>query len=193
MNDSANLILPLRLLEIQQETAALGFAMASDLLTGSLLQTLAASKRGGKLLELGTGTGCATAWVLAGMDAESQLISVESDAKVIDVARRNLGSDPRVSFHCGDAGEWLTNTRDLEFDFIFADTWAGKYTHLEEALQLLKPGGLYIIDDLLPQPNWPDGHEIKVKNLMTHLQQRQDLVVTKLNWSTGIMLAAKKN
>lgn len=193
MNESADFKLPPQLLAIQQETSALGFSMASDSLTGSLLQTLAASKRGGKFLELGTGTGCATAWILAGMDVESQLISVENDAKVLDVARRNLGDDPRVSFHAGDAGEWLSKADGLEFDFVFADTWAGKYTHLEEALRLIKPGGLYVIDDLLPQANWPDGHEVRAKVLIEHLEQRADLIVTKLDWSTGIIIATKKS
>jgi predicted O-methyltransferase YrrM len=41
----------------------LDFGMASDPLTGALLATLAASKPGGRFLELGTGTGGATAWL----------------------------------------------------------------------------------------------------------------------------------
>lgn len=32
-------------------------------------------------------------------------------------------------------------------DFIFADTWHGKYLMLAEVLDMLNPGGLYIIDD----------------------------------------------
>jgi predicted O-methyltransferase YrrM len=36
---------------------------------------------------------------------------------------------------------------------IFADAWPGKYSDLEKALKLVKPGGFYIIDDMLTQPN----------------------------------------
>ena len=54
--------------EINQATQTAGFTMASDVLTCSLLRTLAASKPAGRFLELGTGTGLSTAWILDGMD-----------------------------------------------------------------------------------------------------------------------------
>jgi len=44
-----------------------------------MLRTLAASKPGGRFLELGTGTGIATAWLLEGMDERSTLISIDND------------------------------------------------------------------------------------------------------------------
>lgn len=101
--------------------------------TGSLLRTLAASKPSGKFLEIGTGTGIGTAWLLAGMDQESSLISVENDKKFIDVAQRFLSADPRVTFRSEDAGNLIEALPPRSFDLIFADTWAGKYTHLNEA------------------------------------------------------------
>ena len=63
---------------------------------------------------------------------------------------------------------------------------------LEEALTMLNCGGLYIIDDMLPQPNWPEGHAEKAILLVEILEQRDDLVLTKLNWATGIVIAVKK-
>jgi predicted O-methyltransferase YrrM len=56
--------------------------MASEPRTGSLLRTLAAAKPKGRFLELGTGTGIATAWLPAGMDAGSMLTTVDTDASV---------------------------------------------------------------------------------------------------------------
>lgn len=79
-----------------------------------------------------------------------------------------------------------------QFDLIFADTWIGKYTGLEETLNLLKPGGLYVIDDMLPQANWPDGHESNVQKLIQALESNQDLILTKLDWASGIIIATKK-
>lgn len=78
---------PNRLTEIVERTNALSFDMASDPRTGALLRTLAASKPNGRFLELGTGTGIATAWLLDGMDAGSCLTSVDTDLRVQDVAR----------------------------------------------------------------------------------------------------------
>lgn len=46
---------------IRRDTEAIGFTLASDPKTGSLLRTLAALKPGGQFLELGTGTGVGTA------------------------------------------------------------------------------------------------------------------------------------
>ena len=73
---------------IAERTRELGFTMPSDPKTGSLLKVLAASKPGGMILELGTGTGLATAWLLAGMDRSAHLISVDIDPTVQSVAAR---------------------------------------------------------------------------------------------------------
>ncbi len=80
---------------------------------------------------------------------------------------------------------------EASFDLIFADTWAGKYTHLDEALALLKPGGLYVIDDMLAQPTWPEDHPPKVERLIADLESRSDLVLTKMNWGTGILVVVR--
>lgn len=177
---------------ILEATKASGFNMASDQLTCSLLRTLAASKPKGKFLELGTGTGLASAWILDGMDAASSLVSLDNDAAVLDIAQQFLGDDERASFVLGDGEAWILANRHLKFDYIFADTWHGKYLMLEEVLVMLNPGGLYIIDDMLPQPNWPEGHAEKAVKLVATLEGRQDLWLTKLNWATGILIAVKK-
>ncbi len=64
----------LQLLAIKERTTALQFSMASEPLVGAMLRTLVASKPGGRFLELGTGTGVATAWLLEGMDDGSTAI-----------------------------------------------------------------------------------------------------------------------
>jgi hypothetical protein len=80
MNDRSILNRPTALEAILRETADLGFSMASELQTGSLLQTLAASKPAGRFLELGTGTGVATAWLLASTTTRQslQLLATQS-------------------------------------------------------------------------------------------------------------------
>ncbi len=191
MNETENLKLPPRLPQLLSETARLNFAMASDLLTGCLLRTLAATKPSSNLLELGTGTGVATAWMLDGMDRESRLVTVEKNEAALAVAQKLLGDDQRVVFVQADGGEWLSGAESNQFDLIFADSWPGKYSHLGEALRLLKRGGLYVIDDMLPQPNWPDDHTPRVDELISILEGRDDLTITKLNWSTGIIIATK--
>ena len=62
-----------------------------------------------------------------------------------------------------DGAEFLQQSASRQFDLIYADAWPGKFSHLSDALSLLRGGGVYVIDDLLPQPNWPDGHAAKVQ------------------------------
>src|SRR6185295_9276234 len=154
---------------IVSDTKALDFTMVSEPKVGALLATLAASKPGGRLLELGTGTGLGTAWLLAGMDPRARLDTVDTDDAVVSVARRHLAADSRVTFHVMDGAEFLACSEPRRFDLIYADAWPGKFSHLDEALSLLRVGGIYLIDDLLPQPNWPEGHAPRVPALIADL------------------------
>ncbi len=193
MNDLLNLNPPKSLPAIEKATQEIGFTMASDYLTGSLLRTLAASKPVGNFLELGTGTGLATAWILDGMCSHSKLFTVDYDESLLNIAREYLANDSRAKFHFADGGEFIQSliSSGQKFDFIFADAWAGKYTHFDETFALLKSGGIYIIDDMLPQPNWPEDHPPKVAKLIQTLEQMQEFRITKLNWSTGLIVAVK--
>ena len=182
--------------DIEEATASIGFTIGSHHLTGLLLRTLAASKPGGAFLELGTGTGLATAWILDGMDTLSRLITVDREERHSSIARRFLGHDPRVTFQQMDGLDFISSMRKQgnTFDFIFADMQPGKFQALEETLQLLSIGGIYIVDDLLPQPKWSEEHAPKVAKLITtfeNLESQGAFRVTKLNWSVGILIAVK--
>jgi predicted O-methyltransferase YrrM len=176
---------------IQSDTRALGFDMISEPKVGALLAVLAASKPGGRLLELGTGTGHGTAWLLSGMDEQSTLDTVDTDPTVVVVARRHLGSDARLRCHIEDAAVFIQRAPSNHFDLIYADAWPGKFSHLDEALALLRPGGMYVIDDLLPQPNWPDGHAPKVPALSAELERRSEFMSVKLAWASGVMVVVR--
>ena len=165
--------------------------MASEARTGALLRTVAASKPGGRLLELGTGTGVATAWLLDGMDVGAHLTSVDTDPDVQGVAREILADDSRLSLVTEDALSFLKRQPGASFDFVFADALAGKYEGLHEALRVVGPGGFYIVDDLLPQPNWPEGHASKVPRLVAELTASPGFSVVSLDWSSGLLVAVR--
>ena len=183
---------PPALAGILRDGAQVGFRLASEPRTGSLLRVLAGSKPGGRLLELGTGTGVATAWLLAGMDAATRLETVDSDPSVVEVARTHLGGDPRVRFNIAEGGDWLRRWSGGPFDLVFADAWSGKFSDLDAALRLLAIGGLYVIDDLLHQPSWPDGHGPRIEPLLAELEGRPDLACVRLAWSSGLAIAVKR-
>jgi predicted O-methyltransferase YrrM len=191
MNDTIISGIPGQYQSIKAASDQLEFNMASDLYTGSLLKTLAASKPNGRLLELGAGTGLATAWIVSGMDEKSSLTAIENNEILIDVAKKNI-IDNRVEFVLADGYKWITDYEGEKFDFIFADAMPGKYDLFNETIAMLNNGGLYIIDDMLPQPNWPVGHDEKVNGFIKDLEKRNDLLLTKMNWSTGIIIVTKK-
>lgn len=176
---------------ILRDSDRIGFSMASEPLTGSLLRALAASKPGGRFLELGTGTGVGTSWLLAGMDARSHLDSVDTDPAAQEIARRHLGADARVTFHCIDGAAFLARAPAAAFDLIYADAWPGKYSHLDRALSLVRHGGIYFVDDFLPQANWPDGHGEKASALIADLEERPGFVAVKLAWASGLVMLVR--
>jgi predicted O-methyltransferase YrrM len=192
MNDLSNIEEPQSVQAIWADTRAVGFTMASEPLTCSLLRTLAASMPGARFLELGSGTGLSTAWLLDGMDANSRLTTVDNDEGLLSIVRKHLGQDPRLEIVCADGDEFLRSLHGQRFDFIFADTWSGKYRLLDEALSLVSPSGFYVIDDLLPQPNWPAGHAERVLDLICTLEQRSDFRLTKVSWASGVVVAVKR-
>lgn len=181
--------IPKKVAEIEAACREMQFEMSCDSELGSLLRTLVASKPNGRFLELGTGAGASTAWMLDRMIPSSELTSVEVEPELIAVAQRVLGEDPRLKLIQSDAAEVLSQLQNSKFDLIFADTWPGKLTHFEAAISLLTQGGFYVVDDLLPQPT---GHQTAVDELCTRLYADERLSITRLDWSTGVIVGVRR-
>ena len=192
MNEENRVQYPPKYLEVLKATKAIDFKMGSDVQTGNLLQTLAAAKPKGRFLEIGTGTGLSAVWILNGMDSQSTLLSVDNNPDLISLAEKLLGFDPRLTLRVADGLEFIKSLAGQRFDFIFADSFPGKYNTLEETLRLVSPGGFYIVDDMLPQPSWPEGHQLSVDDLLVKLDALKDFIVCKMNWSTGLVVCTRK-
>lgn len=192
MKDSIILDIPEIYPTIEAKSNEIGFTMPSDKYIGTLLKTLMLAKPGGNFLELGTGIGLSLAWMVDGMDETAQLITVDNDFALCELAQGHFGKDSRVDIICQDGSEWIKSYQGEAFDLVFADAWPGKYSELEETLALVKPGGFYVIDDMKAQPNWPEGHQENVDKLVAYLESREDFSICKMNWSTGVVLASRK-
>lgn len=192
MNDSNIQDIPVIHSEIERKSAEIGFTMPSDVYIGTLLKTLISSKPAGKFLELGTGIGLSLSWMIDGMDKNASLITVDNDPELIAIAEQYFSKDERIEIICEDGTEWIKNYKGDKFDLVFADAWPGKYSETGEILDFIKVGGFYIIDDMSAQTNWPKGHEDNVDGLVAYLENRKDFNLTKMNWSTGVILAVRK-
>ncbi|WP_421802645.1 O-methyltransferase [Flagellimonas sp.] len=192
MDQSVILEKPKQYNNLLAKSEEMGFTMPSDIYIGTLLKTLTASKPAGSFLELGTGIGLSLSWMIQGMDGNSKITSIDNDSELIEVAKMFFGEEERLELVCADGGDWLNEYRGDSFDLIFADAWPGKYSHLDTTLAMLGKGGYYVIDDMQKQSNWPEGHEEKANALVKVLEKRDDITITKMNWSTGLIVAVKK-
>ncbi|MGW7100316.1 O-methyltransferase [Streptomyces sp. NPDC054838] len=196
MDDLTSLIRPASLDAILADAQTFDFRMSCDERTGALLSILAASKPGGQFLELGTGVGAGAAWISDGMDIHSSLITVERDADAQMIARKHLWSDEpgrSIFFMHADVDHWLDTQagREPAFDLVFVDCRPGKYRRMADAVALLKPGGFYVGDDLLPQETWPEDHQERVDRYLEELPSVANLRPMTLNWASGLVLGVR--
>ena len=99
--------------------------------------------------------------------------------------------DTRLTILSEDGAATIGRQLPNSFDLIFADGGAGKHTLLDEALALLRPGGIYICDDTKPHPLWPPEHAAKIPPLMEKLAARQDFRRLYIDWSSGAVVMVK--
>jgi len=122
------------------------------------------------------------------MDRASTLTSVDTDAAVQAIAREYLGADGRLTLALEDGLAFLRHEAAASYDFVFADAMPGKYEGLQDCLCVVKPGGFYVIDDMLPQPNWPEGHAAKIPGCETRAARSvAGIVGTDIDYSSVVM------
>lgn len=165
------------------------FFMASEMRIGALLRTLAASKPGGRILEIGSGLGLGAAWLLSGMDDEARLVTLEVHPKFAAVCREVLAPDTRVEVVTTDAIEWLEAYDGPPFEMVFVDTTTAKFFRRDLVLRHLATGALFVADDLLPQPKWNSEHQAKVERFRKEFPEEPELVPLLMDWASGIALA----
>ncbi|HKS46458.1 MAG TPA: class I SAM-dependent methyltransferase [Amycolatopsis sp.] len=170
------------------------FHMSSSRDTGQLLRTLAASKPGGLLLELGTGVGVGAAWLLDGMDRSARLITVEVHPEAAQISKEMLASDTRVEVLHANGIEWLEEYDGPLFDLIFVDCSRLKYEQRSLTLSRLAPGGMFVCDDVIWQPTWdPELRPSKdrVDKFRVEIFDDPGIQVTLMDWGPGICIASR--
>ena len=120
--------------------------------TGALLHTLARASGARRILEIGTAIGYSTLWMATALPADGALITMEYDAVRAARARDHFaaaGYADRISVIVGDATRFLHKVGG-PFDVIFQDSDKKLYEPmLDRLVELLRPGGLLIADNIL--------------------------------------------
>lgn len=118
-------------------------------------------KKPESILEVGTAVGFSAILMAQYSSKECKITTIEKYEKRIPIAEDNFkksGFNDRITFLKGDATDILkdlASETDLssdknKFDMIFMDAAKGQYINfLPSVLQLLKPGGILITDNVL--------------------------------------------
>src|SRR5262249_12394317 len=153
--------------------------------TGMLLRTLATSKPGGRLLELGTGVGVGAGWLLAGMNATARLQTLEVHPEAAAICREMLASDPRAEVIEANGVEWMEGYDGPLFALIFTDVGILKYERRSLTLSKLAPGGLFVCDDVIWQPTWDPAmrpSRERVEKFRAEIHDEPGVHVTLMDW-----------
>jgi predicted O-methyltransferase YrrM len=123
-----------------------------DAEVGALLRVLACSVGARRILEIGTAIGYSGIWLAGGLPKDGMLLTLEKDQERARVARANFeraGVADRVSVVVGDAQRTIAKVSG-PFDLIFQDGSKQLYVPLLDRLvDLLRPGGLLVTDNVL--------------------------------------------
>lgn len=170
----------------------LGFHYSCDDGTGRLLAVLAAAvPEGGRILELGTGVGAGLAWIIHGLGPRTdvEVVSIEVDEPTARAAATEAWPE-YIHLHVVDALELLPTLGS--FDLIFPDAPAGKWTGLERTIAALRPGGVLLVDDMIPKPDMPDEWVTYLERTRDKLLAHLDLMTAEIADLTGVILATKR-
>ena len=120
--------------------------------TGALLHALTRAAGARRVLEIGTAIGYSGLWIATALPADGLLITLERDAARAATARAHFvaaGVGDRVSVMVGDASRALHKIAG-PFDLIFQDGDKKLYEPmLDRLIELLRPGGLLVADNVL--------------------------------------------
>lgn len=171
--------------------------------TGAALRLLAAAIDAKAVMELGTGTGVSGTWLLRGMRSTGVLTTVDIDAEHQRLARQTFDAagftGPRVRLINGAALEVLPRFADAAYDLVFVDAARGESAeYLEEALRLLRPGGVVAFDDALGggkviDSAAADTRTQSLRQLGAALLEDERLVPALLPVGDGLLVAARRS
>lgn len=159
---------------------------------GELLTVLATTTpAGGCILELGTGCGVGLAWILTGLGSRTdvEVVTIERDTeRVASLAEADLPA--HASIVEGDIEALLPTLG--QFDLIFADAEAGKWTGLELTISALAPRALLLVDDMDISHYGSSHDRSKVEAVRKALMTDPRLTAVELNASSGMILASRR-
>ena len=138
----------------RQNAAELGTCVPIGSGTGAALRFLAAAIDARAVVEVGTGAGTSGIWLLRGMRPDGVLTTVDIEGEHQRLAKQAYAAagipSTRYRLINGQAGDVLPRLTDGAYDLVFVDAdKTGYVDYLEQAVRLLRPGGVVAFDNAL--------------------------------------------
>jgi predicted O-methyltransferase YrrM len=168
---------------------------------GAALRVLAAALAARTVVEIGTGAGVSGLWLLGGMPEDGVLTSIDIETEHQKAAREafaEAGIAPnRTRLISGPALDVLPRLTDGAYDLVVCDADKKEYAeYLEQALRLLRVGGVVAFDnalwhDKVADPAQRDEATTTIRELGKAVRDDPRLVSAMLPVGDGLLAAVK--
>ncbi len=157
-------------------------------------------------LEIGVFTGYSATCIALGMPAEGRLVACDVSDAWTRIARRywrEAGVDHKIELRLAPAAETLAalveQGNEGHFDFAFIDADKQNYDlYYERCLQLVRPGGLIAIDNVLwggsvIDASIQDVDTVAIRTLNNKLHDDERVTISLLPIADGLTLVRKRS
>jgi predicted O-methyltransferase YrrM len=195
------------LTKLRQETAQhplvnMQISPEQGQLMGLLIQLIGAKK----CLEVGVFTGYSALAVALNLPDDGRIIACDISEEFTAIARRywqEAGVNHKINLHIAPAlatlDQLLTNGEAATFDFVFIDADKNNYAaYYDRCLQLVRSGGLILIDNVLwygrvadPAMN-EDKRTIAIKQINQQIYHDDRVQISLIPIGDGLTIARKK-
>jgi predicted O-methyltransferase YrrM len=186
----------------RQNAAELGTCVPIGSGTGAALRFLAAAIDAKAVVEVGTGAGTSGIWLLRGMRPDGVLTTVDIEGEHQRLAKQAYAAagipSTRYRLINGQAGDVLPRLTDGAYDLVFVDAdKTGYVDYLEQAVRLLRPGGVVALDNALRADQVADATvrdvaTVTVREVVRSVHDNEQLVPALLPVGDGLLVAVKR-
>jgi predicted O-methyltransferase YrrM len=169
---------------------------------GAYLRQLAHQIKAQSVVEVGTGSGVGSLWLLEGMLSSGTLTSIDDEMEHTSIARIALAdadiAQPRFRLITNSVMDVMTKLTDRAYDLVvFRHNPEDLSFAISEAHRILRSGGVFVIDNFfgggkVPDPAQRDPKTIALRDAGKAIKGDTDSWVTSLApIGDGLLLATK--
>ncbi|WP_028050946.1 O-methyltransferase [Cellulomonas sp. URHD0024] len=170
--------------------------------SGAALTVLAAAVSARAVVEIGTGAGVGSLYLLRGMPADGVLTTIDLELEHQRAAKEAFAEEgvkpTRTRTIPGRAIDVLPRLTDGAYDLVFVDADKESYPqYVEQAVRMLRPGGVLAVDnalwhDRVADPARRDETTTIIREVGRVVRSDDRLVSTLLPSGDGLLVAVKR-